>query len=478
MRILDRQAWEWPQQLGKQMLVPTYTLNELESFFSRMDPEKLFFVRSGSDLDEETLSGLISKLVASYDPSRRLENLEYLLLLFHEAGSRDQRDFLIKVFLPWTSLQRSMKNQMVRISEEFSRLGELEAYSESDTAHIATKIYRPLVADVLDPYLSLLMACYQFKEGTFIDIHHTDLGLGERSKAEFIAARIRQAGGPKDFLGGYDPLVRNALSHMGSSGIVYEPKSVLFRNIKRQTPPVVETRRWTHDQLHINVLKLLEVCMAIDAAVDIFGIDNNSILSEREMFQHVAFFALGRDTRLALKAKTDERLEVIRLSKQLTESERFELLAKLVFSECAALSIPCISMGYNIEHKVAIVSAPVTLLAKTDEEIRNQAIQLIHYAVIARAIFSTLFERYRVIGKIGGDESMTVEIPYQSLVEYSDEEAGLIDLLADATIYTPEGIVTIEINEHELSVLEDQRLGPKFPRRSTPKVDAPVPDST
>lgn len=79
-------------------------------------------------------------------------------------------------------------------------------------------------------------------------------------------------------------MVRNALSHMGSSGVVYETSSVLFRNIKRQNPPVVETRRWSLDELHLNVLKLLEVCMAIDAAVEIFGIDCGEILSGQEMF--------------------------------------------------------------------------------------------------------------------------------------------------------------------------------------------------
>jgi len=453
--------------------IPKYSLEELESIFSRMDPEKLLFVRSGSNLDEETLAGLTRKLVVSYDPARRLENLEYLLLLFHEARSRDQWNFLVKVFLPWTSIQRSMRNQVARICEEFTRLSGIEAYSEADTAHITTKIYRPLVADVLDPYLSLLMASYQFKEGTFVDIHQTDLGVGERSKAEFLTARIRQSGGPKDLLGGYDPLVRNALSHMGSSGIVYETSSVLFRNIKRQNPPVVETRRWSLDELHINVLKLLEVCMAIDAAVEIFGIDCGEILAGQEMFPNVAFYALEKKARLDLKAKTNERLELIRSSEKLTERDRFDILAKLVFAECASRSIPCSSMGYNIDFKAAIVTVPVSLLARSHEEIRNQAIALIHYAVIARAIFDRLFDRYRVVGKAGDVESMTVEVPYQSLVDYSAEEAGLIDLMADATLHTLDGIVKMHINEDELLIFEDQRLGPKFPRRSAPKTDVP-----
>ncbi|MDL2403075.1 hypothetical protein [Rhizobium mayense] len=231
------------------MSIPTYTLEELESIFGRMDPERLFFIRSGSDLEPETFDALICKIALSYDPASRLQNLEYLLLILHEARATDQERFLIEVYLPWVSIQRSMKNQMIRISEEFSRLSELDVCSESDTAHIATKIYRPLVADVLDPYLSLVMACYQFKEGKYVNIHETDVGQGERSKAEYLAARIKEGGGPVDFLSGYDPIVRNALSHGGSSGVVYEKNSVLFRNIKRQVPPIVTTRRWTHDEL-------------------------------------------------------------------------------------------------------------------------------------------------------------------------------------------------------------------------------------
>lgn len=427
------------------MPMPTYTLEELESIFGRMDPEKLFFIRSGLDLGPEIVDSLIRKIALSYDPASRLQNLEYLLLVLHEARATDQEKFLIEVYLPWVSIQRSMKNQMIRISEDFARLSELDAYSESDTAHIATKIYRPLVADVLDPHLSLVMASYQFKEGKYVNIYETDVGLGERSKAEYLAARIKAGGGPTAFLSGYDPIVRNALSHGGSSGVVYEKNSVLFRNIKRQVPPIVTTRRWTHDELHTNVLKLLEVCMAIDAAVEIFGIDCAEILSQPEMFQHVAFFALDKAARLSIRAEGNRLLEPIRSSEELNDKERLDLLGKIVFAECAKRSMPCTSIGFGMEHKAVSVQVPVDVVATTDTEIQDQAIRLIRYSLVARAVLGSLFERYQVVAKYGDLHSITVETPYQSLVEYDAEEAGLIDLLSDAKIFTNDGTVSIAI---------------------------------
>jgi hypothetical protein len=49
-------------------------------------------------------------------------------------------------------------------------------------------LYRSIVADLIDPYLTLPLACYQFIEGEFISIQDANVGLGERNKAEYTYA--------------------------------------------------------------------------------------------------------------------------------------------------------------------------------------------------------------------------------------------------------------------------------------------------
>ncbi|MDL2403076.1 hypothetical protein [Rhizobium mayense] len=214
--------------------------------------------------------------------------------------------------------------------------------------------------------------------------------------------------------------------------------------------------------------------MAIDAAVEVFGIDCAEILSAPEMYQHVAFYVLDKASQLSIKAEGNRWLEPIRSSEGLTDKERLDLLGKIVFAECAKRSMPCISIAYSIEHKAVSVQVPVDLVATTDAEIQDQAIQLIRYSVVARAVLGSLFERYQVVAKFGDLLSITVEIPYHSIVHCDAEEAGLIDLIADAKIFTNDGTVSISIDEVQARAMEDQRLGPKFPRR-TKKDDGQLP---
>jgi hypothetical protein len=222
------------------------SIADLTSILERMHPDRLLMVRHGPRLEEEVVAALIPALVATHDLAMRLGNIEFLLLLLHEAREVDAPRFLKTVFLPWAGLQRRTRSQRARIGEAFTNLPE--AYTEDDAAHIATAIYRPLVADIFDPYLTLLTAAYAFIAGNFIDIQTSNLSASEFNKAEFICARIRESGGPVDLLDGYDAVVRNALSHTGSEGLRFEPGAIIFRTIRRGPTPKVEVRRWTHDE--------------------------------------------------------------------------------------------------------------------------------------------------------------------------------------------------------------------------------------
>ena len=100
-------------------------------------------------------------------------------------------------------------------------------------AHRAIKIYRSLVADVLDPYLTLLVASYLFIDDGFVSMVDTDYSLSDRDKAQCVQARTRERGGPAS----YDATVRNAITHVDTSGVTCEDNSVLFRSIRRGSLP-------------------------------------------------------------------------------------------------------------------------------------------------------------------------------------------------------------------------------------------------
>jgi hypothetical protein len=450
---------------------PPITVAEVLSIIERLHPESLLLVRNESGLDEEMVKRLWTKVITSFYPRRRLENIEYLLLLMHAARTKDPCRYLHEVFLPWAGIKRRLYAQVMRILDDVIGTRQIEAYTVEDAAHIATNVYRPLVADIFDPFMTLLVASYQFVDGTFTNIHDVNVGSGERTKAELVTARIKRFGGPKDLLSGYDPIVRNALSHAGSEGVLYEPGSILFRSIKRGVPPAIETRRWTHDELHFHVIDLVELVMSIDAAVEVFSIDSMDNLSEKKTIPQVMFHAFGREQRLEIKRNTDERLQHIRTTEKLQMEERRDLLAKILFVQCADRSIPCSSVSFDEEHRLMFVHVPVEKLPVTDADVRDQAIFLIRYAILARAVFGKLFDRFRICGSAAGVQATSAELPGGSLDEYAVEKAGLIDLMADAEIWIDGGTAKVVVDEAALSVEEDARLGPRLPRRGRPISD-------
>ena len=444
------------------------TPNEILSILERLHPDSLLLVRDKTGLDEETLEALWRKVAFSYDLPRRLATVEYLLLIMHQACEQDRTAYLTKVFFPWVGIKRRLHDQVMRIVDDIARCNEIEAYSTEDAAHIATKVYRPLVSDVFDPYMTLLVATYTFIEGSFVDIETSNLGAQERSKAEVVESRIRQSGGPTNLLEGYDPIVRNALSHTGSEGVLYEPGSIMFRNIKRGPRPVVEPRRWSHDDLHSNVIAMIELVMSIDVAVEIFGIDSVDLASRREVTDRFMYHALNREGRLALRKSLDDKLKRLQNIETIPQVERLDLLGNILFLQCAECDIPCTKVAFNTEHKTCFVIVPIDAKPVSDEEIQNSALPLIRYLIIARTAFGELFDRFVVEGQVVGVNAIKVALPAGPSDEYAAEQAGLVDLLGDAEIWLNETPIFLTLDFDALSAAEDRTLGPRLPRRGRP----------
>jgi hypothetical protein len=443
----------------------TIGADDFLSILQRLHPDSLLLVRGETGLDEQSKQDLWRKITFSYDPPRRLATVEFLLLIMHRACEQDRTAYLKNVFLPWVGIKRRLHDQVTRIVTDIARTSEFQAYSEGDAAHIAQKVYRPLVSDIFDPYLTLLVATYEFTEGSFVDIETSNLGALERGKAEFIASRIRQSGGPANLLDGYDPVVRNALAHAGSEGVLYEPGSILFRSIKRGPTPALESRRWTHEELHKHVIALIELIMSIDAAVEIFAIDSMDDLGRRGVADQFVFHALDRDERKALGEKLGSKLKQLQAMDNVPLSSRLELLGKILFLQCAERDFPCSGVAFNQEHETCFILVPVLTKPESDEHVRAQLIPLIRYTILGRSVFGDLFGRYVVDGQMNGASVIKVALPASALDEYIEENAGLVDLLGDAEIWIDGTQKRLAIDFAALAAAEDQTLGPRLPRR-------------
>ena len=446
-----------------------YPIAELESIVRRLDPAKLCFERAASDFDDEAKAELGVLLATSADPKQRLANVEYLLLLMHRAMAVDRQGYLQSIFLPWVGLKQRTSRHRRRIGREFERLPEMEAYSDEDAEHIAQNIYRPLVADLLDPYLTLLMASYEFVAGTFKDIQTTNLSVGERSKVEFLEARIRESGGPANLLAGYDPLVRNALSHPGSEGLLFQPGVVVFRNVKRQSSPEVTARRWPHDELHRRVLHLLEFLISVDAAENVFGFDCMSLIDQdAETSNLMIAIALTTAQRGELRRRSEVWLDAIRLDATRSTEDRREILSRLFFRECGLRGMACQSVGFNFDRRALLITAPPGPEAEDDDALLGTLSALIRYCVVAQGVYGPMFDLFVVLPPKDDPVGLTVSLPRSNLEDYAAERAGLIDLLQEAQIRTRDGVLGVAVDAAALEAHEDRQVGARFPRRGQP----------
>lgn len=446
---------------------PPIPVEQLISLLKLLEPDKLLLNRSETGLDKELHAELAEQLIDCFDPERRLATLEYLLLSMHTGYQVDAHRYLSEIFLPFCGARHRLRPQIKRITAAIGDTEDLVEGNDDDAAHCATNIYRPLVADVLDPYLTLLVATYQLIEGEFVDFNDANFGQAERQKAGYIRARIKQTGGPADLLDGYDPVVRNALSHSGTDGVIYEAGAVIFRDIRRGRPHEVKTVRWPHQSLQLHIVALLELVMSIDVACEVFGIDKMDNLTSEEMMPFVAARALDPEQRRLIAAHSESRLASVRDDERLSLEQRRARLGGCLFEQFKAREMVCLGLRYGDEEtdlEVRVVFAAATTPEK-NEDVACQTMPLLRYLTLARSVFGRLAER--VIAEVEVDSviALVVEVPVESLDQYNRGEAGLTDLLGDARIETVTGRIGISVDPAWLAEMEAKWIGPPLPRR-------------
>jgi hypothetical protein len=433
-----------------------------------LDPTGLLYKRKELDsFDDDQRRNLLLDVYGPGDLELRLANLHLLLPLLHKAGKQNEKEFLVQVFLPWVGMRRRLRVNRNRILDEFAKTQLFQVGSLEEAAH-HVNVYRNLIADLIDPYLTLLVGCYQFIEGTFVDLEAANFGLGERGKDEYLTARIKQEDPEVRLLSGYSALVRNAISHSGSHGVDYKSGSILFRNIRRGPTPIVETSEWTVDQLIKNSTRLYECILSVDAAVGIFGLDIAELLeNDWLLFSQAIYYATSPEEQNEMQAHADAKLEAIRASSSMSFKEKYEVLWAVVTRNCALRQMPLKGTRYKNDGAVLRIEVPCTQLDDTDEQQILERIALLsHYAILAEFAFGKLALTY-VVAEIEEDsrEQVVAGFTTETLHEYNDKRAGLLDLVYEAMVKVNGARISLSIDFGALSNGEQQSLGESFPRR-------------
>lgn len=446
--------------------------SELGDLLDALIPTGLLYIRKDlDDLDEHQRKELLLDVYGPGDLNLRLSNLHFVLPVLHKARSTNERQFLLQVFLPWVGLRRRLRVNRNRCLDEFAKTSSFTPGTPDEYAHLVN-VYRSIVADLIDPYLTLLVACYQFVEGGFTNIEDANFGLGERNKDEYLTSRIKGDDPQVRILSGYSPLVRNAVSHSGSHGVTYQTGKVLFRSIKRGSTPTVEAVEWTEDELLDNLTRLYECILSIDAAVGIFGLDISDLLeNDWTLYSQALHYTTSPEEKAEMKSHSDAQLELIRSSGKIGVEEKLKALLYVLQINCTRRKMLMNGIKHSSERKVIRVEVPATDLDENDDvQVRDRVGMLSRYAILAESVFAQMADTYVVAeSQEDGKEQVVLGFKRELLHEYGEQRAGLIDLIHEATIRINGNRVIISVDFEGLSKQERESFGETFPRRDRAK---------
>lgn len=425
-------------------------------------PESLLFERKTlQNISNEDIQGLIEKVYMPGLIDHRISNVTAILCLMYDARESNPDEYLKKVFLPWIYLKNKTSIYRQRILKEISRQKEFDANTEEDLLH-SINLYRNIISELFDPLLTLLYASCKFIDGEISDLFEVDLHSGERQKYEFVSSRLKC----ETLFSGYDPEVRNAISHTGSNGISIKEELIEFRSIKRGTPPKVKIVKWSYDELFMKIIQLLEFVSSIDICTDIFGIDSLDIISLKfNTLSQMIYYAMSEDQQSEIMERSNLKLDEIRCSESISYSKKIELLVSILRKECSKREIAIPLCMCSEENNLLIMKIDRgNSQPNDDQDIINSAAYLTRYSILARSVFGNLISKYVSLEEYSNKSTITAKFSDLILDKYILKEAGLVDLLNDGVFLENQHLLEIAVDFKTLESIEEQRVGKSLPR--------------
>lgn len=399
-----------------------------------------------------------------YSLDRGKSNVVEIIEILHKAFNKDNVAFVKEILYEYQVTMRKIRLPQEKVVSDFDPLisKEYDKYTPINLVNL----YRAIISDLFDPYISLIVACIEFEQNDFDSFLSSNLGLGESKKIKYIVSKLKDT---KLFYG-YEPLVRNAISHSGTDSIIYHSDSVVFRDIRRKRNPLA-TRyiEWTHDELVERIKQLLDFIHAIDVAVNIFGLDIGKFIQENDDLSK-SFLE-----RLVTPESKEEwsnnfSLKICEIwdSDDLAENVKVNTIAKMFFIECEKRSMPIKNLGFKDGFQTVIFDVPASGEDyNNDDNVISTSLKLLRYGIIAEPFFRQVATDYvvREVDEIPALAKLIVKSQGENLRLYGIEQAGLYDLLAEGSIYLNNKLIPLSIDFELLEEQEKLSLDRLFPRK-------------
>lgn len=388
--------------------------------------------------------------------------LTEILQSFHDAFDAQPDIFVKDIFFP---NQLTLRATYARQDYVLSQFKKAKRTIKLESRQIALEqVYRSIVADLFDPYLSILVASFQLMEGTFHSFDIANLEKGELNKYEFLKKRVKPGG----LLKGYFPVIRNAISHAGSHGIIRDKDHITFKNIKRGAQPgVSDTKTVSTGELSTYITQLIDLIVAIETAINIMGLDlKDVIINTPELAR--AFQSLMTQKQLAARRrKKDLAYGKIWHSHKLTPEAKRKYFIRLFAQGCQQNDMPAKNISFKDEF--VIIQIPhQTLAGPEDKFLINRVAELINYLLLAEMFFHFQFTDFLVEElPSSGQESLQLSLKADDLKAYSLGEADIHDLMHDGKLFRDHQHQPIMVDFEKLKETELQSLkfGPKRKKR-------------
>lgn len=381
-----------------------------------------------------------------------------ILQLFHDAYQIQPESFINDIFFPnQLAIRETYASQDFSLTQ-FKKAKNITKLVNRQLAF--EQVYRSIVADQFDAYISILVASIQVKEGNFQSFELANLQKGEFNKYEFLKRRLKTDG----LLKGYFPVIRNAISHAGSHGVKRENDHITFRNIKRGEQPTINNcKTVTTTELSGYIQDLIDLVVALEAAINIMGLDLKNVIMQTPTIAR-EFQSLANQKQLAeRRRKKDRAYEIIWNSSKLSPEEKREHFVRLFAQGCEKNALPATTIQFK--DKFVIIQIPKKPLAEPDDKhLVNRVAELIDYLLLAEMFFHFQFTDYIVEeSKEPGQTSLQLWLKADDLKAYSIGEAHMLDLMHDGKLFRDEKHQPIIVNFEQLD--EELRKSLSFDRK-------------
>jgi len=431
-----------------------------------MNPQDKIRIKTTiAEQDQHSLNLVSGKISSTISTDQIAEEyIDKILNLLHEAFLINQKKFIEDVFFEFYTNLKKVSTHKKRIYDELSRISDFSEGSINEKTHLVN-IYRNIISDLFDPYISIIVACLQYKEGTFLDFIYSNLGQGERNKYDYSYARLK----PTNLFDGYNPLIRNAISHTGTDSILYEANEIVFRKIKRGNPPCVTFLKWSANELQEKIMSLLDFIHAIDVSIEIFGIDIGDIIkTDENLSQKFISDIINIEQRLEIQDEFNQIVNKIKTSEKLNEKEKVNTLTNILFLECGKRNIPILSAKFNLSDKIMLIQIPEKAINFTEQndEILSRILEMLRYGIIAEPCFRGIIDNFIIQEESNTEEKIiTIQCDSNLFKDYGEENIGLVDILPKIKTKLKGKNIKIDVDFNKIQEQEYKELSKLYPRK-------------